>query len=103
MAYPLVVNPISAGIETVDTWGAGSFGSILMYVDLSVTRTTHWDMLFPQNRSVAIEPMPRPHQYSNAVDIDVIYTHNFVGIGGVRYIPSFPQWDRQETSFPFAF
>ncbi len=104
MAFPLVVNPISETLELIEPWGQGHYAAVPLVVDITVTRTTAWGMLFTNGRTVTVEPMPRDRLYEFLVlDIDATYEHHFVGIGGVRFIPSFPQWDREETDFPFAF
>lgn len=100
MVFPLVVNPVSSDVEFISI-------QLSHVVDVGVIRTTAWvsgttvPFLFRHNRNVNVECISV--ELNRVMDREMIFNHTFTGIGGVRFAPSFPQWDRQETSYPFAF
>lgn len=61
--------------------------------------------MFTHSRTVDVEEVT-PYIFTGEhtrVDIAASFHHEFVGIGGIRYIPSFPQLERDNTTFPHAF
>jgi len=98
MAFPLVVNPVSASVEVI------SVSNVIFPLDLNVVRTTNWgNSISNVSRSAVVEIIFDQHSYQSTIDILATLRHSFAGIGSGSYLPSYPQLDRNTTNFPHAF
>lgn len=76
------------------TWGASN-PDVMFH-----NQSDEQSLFVPQDRNAAVfEEDLSPF---DGIDVASIITRSWNGIGGVGYLPSFPQWDRKVTTFPMA-
>lgn len=97
MPFPLTGSLLEGDLYVVPLYDGGVVGFAAPVVSWSLRHTQH---LFPPSERSG--PVVKRGTEGVAQTKTKVAVRRWNGVGGIQYVPSFPQLDLKETSFPLG-